>query len=76
MNVHAHSYTPRHTPLIRTPHIRDPLAQYLAQRDPTTSGLYQSNDKLEYFCAWQSSFTNAVAEVSQSAIQELAFMTK
>lgn len=72
----ARFHTPQGTPLTNTPPPPDPLAQYLAQWDPVTSGLYQFNDKPENFCAWQSSFTNAVAEVSLTATQELHFMTK
>lgn len=41
-----------------------------------TSGLYQFDDKPENFRAWQSSFTNAVAEVQLTASQELDLMTK
>ncbi len=54
----------------------DPLAQYLARRDLVVSGLYQFDDKPENFRAWQSSFTNAVAEAPLTATQELDLMTK
>lgn len=57
-------------------HPPDPLAQYLARRDLVMSGLYQFDDKPENFRAWQSSFTNAVAEVRLTATQELDLMTK
>ncbi|XP_035531776.1 uncharacterized protein LOC118338605 [Morone saxatilis] len=40
------------------------------------SGLYQFDDKSENFRAWQSSFTNAVAEVQLTATQKLDLMTK
>lgn len=59
-----------------TPLSSDPLAQYLARRDLVMSGLYEFDDKPENFRAWQSSFTNAVAEVQLTATQELDLMTK
>ncbi|KAK0137092.1 hypothetical protein N1851_026711 [Merluccius polli] len=40
------------------------------------SGLYEFDDKPENFRAWQSSLTNAVAEVQLTATQELDLMTK
>lgn len=75
-NLYARFHTPQGTPLANTPPAPDTLAQYLARRDLVTSGLYQFDDKPENFRAWQSSFTNAVAEVSLTATQELDVMTK
>lgn len=75
-NLYARFHTPQGTPLVNAPPAPDTLAQYLARRDLVTSGLYQFDDKPENFRAWQSSFTNAVAEVSLTATQELDVMTK
>ncbi|KAM7373874.1 hypothetical protein PAMP_006564 [Pampus punctatissimus] len=74
--IHAQSQTPQHVPPTNASHTPDPLLQYLARRDLVTSGLYQFDDKPENFRAWQSSFTNAVAEVQLRATQELDLMTK
>lgn len=75
-HVHAQPYTSPYMLPASTPLSSDPLAQYLARRDLVMSGLYQFDDKPENFRAWQSSFTNAVAEVQLTATQELDLMTK
>ncbi|XP_047447617.1 uncharacterized protein LOC125012056 [Mugil cephalus] len=74
--VRAQSQTPQHMFPASASHPAEPLAQYLARRDLVMLGLYQFDDKLENFRAWQSSFTNAVAEVQLTATQELDLMTK
>ena len=75
MNVPQY-HTPQGMPPAGTSVFPDPFAQYLARRDLVTSGLYQFDDRPENFRAWQSSFTNAVAEVNLTATQELDLMTK
>lgn len=76
LSLYAQNHTPQGMPPSSTPPLRDLLAQYLGRRDLVISGLYQFDDKPENFRTWQSSFTNAVAEVSLTATQELDVMTK
>ena len=76
--VHADkpSYVPQCFQPAATPNPTEPLAQYLAQRDLVSSGLYQFDDKPENYCAWYSSFVSATSEVRLTPIQELDLMTR
>ena len=76
MNVHAQPYFTRQaSPAISTP-VEEPLAQYLARRDLTNSGLYHFDDKPENYRAWYASFTNTISDINLSAAQQLDLMTK
>ncbi|XP_059802837.1 uncharacterized protein LOC132379182 [Hypanus sabinus] len=75
-NVRSQSYRRQRTSPARMPLTADPTMQYLARRDLITSGLYQFDDKPENYCAWYSTFTNAIDGVQLSATQKLDLMEK
>ncbi len=76
MKAPSYPYIAQYIPPASLPHQAEPLAQYLAQRDLVSSGLYQFDNKPENCLSWYSSFTSAAREVHLTATQELDLMMK
>lgn len=75
-NVHAPPFTSHKDPAVIPAAAMDPLAQYLARRDLTNSGLYQFDDKPENYRAWYASFTSTTNDIGLSDVQLLDLMIK
>lgn len=75
-NVHALPFSSHKDPAVITAPAMDPLAQFLARRDLTNSGLYQFDDKPENYRAWYASFISTTSDVNLSDVQLLDLMIK
>ncbi|XP_024118967.1 uncharacterized protein LOC112140289 [Oryzias melastigma] len=78
LNVHAQPFPPppsKDPAAFPTP-ATEPLAQYLARRDLTNSGLYQFDDKPENYRGWYASFCSVTSDIQLSAVQQLDLMIK
>lgn len=76
LNVHAQTFSRSKDSAVFPTPAAEPLAQYLARRDLTNSGLYQFDDKPENYRAWYASFCSTTSDIQLSAVQQLDLMIK